>query len=188
MTRKDKRAFVGIVVDASVARSAGESGKEEAAFCAKCLSIIWDRSFHLIMTKDIHKEWEKHRSGYSSNWLAKMIGKRRVKNIPPDKSLCIDNKIERSSDFNKRQKKALKKDGLLIEAALASDKRIVSKDKEARELFHKLTSQTPELHNVYWAHVMCSKCLEWLKANAEFGRKWRTLKLDNSLESSGPLG
>ncbi len=180
--KKQMERWPSLVVDTCVAKSAGgvEATALEGKYCRDCLDTILKGKFKVAMSKGIFEEWMKHPSNKAISWLTAMRSSGRVRDIfLPNKSVKTRKEIERESIKSKRE--AMKKDTILIEAALATDKRIISKDKEARELFHKLSNPAKELREIYWAHVMCPECIEWLKDNACSEKKWDALRLETPL-------
>ncbi|MDP8237792.1 MAG: hypothetical protein P9X24_01765 [Candidatus Hatepunaea meridiana] len=59
-----------LVVDASVARSAGEidSESEQANICTECLDIIDKKGYSIVLNKPLFNEWREHESRYSQRW------------------------------------------------------------------------------------------------------------------------
>lgn len=140
-----------LVIDASVATSTGERGLR-GEMCQTFLRIMIDETaHHLVMTKEIGTEWDIHSHPIARRWRRSMNAKRRV--VQPsaerDPDLCI--KIERASPTEKALS-AMEKDLRLIEAARATDDRIVSLDDKARKFFALVALSVGELREISWVN------------------------------------
>jgi hypothetical protein len=176
MVKKDSKRFV---IDASVAKTAGyTSSNHSSSQCRKCLLAIQSLGFVLFMTDEIKAEWDKHASSFSIKWRREMIAKKQWKylSISPDSSRrnkietiilsCYPHLVEEAI-FN--LKKEIFKDYCLIEAALASDKTVISlDDKTARKLFSQASQNIDEIKEIVWVNPAKNeeKPIEWLMNGA----------------------
>ncbi|MBE9225789.1 hypothetical protein IQ264_10175 [Phormidium sp. LEGE 05292] len=158
-----------LVIDASVARAAGgESAISKSKYCRDFLLAVLDISHRVVMTQDIRKEWDKHQSNFSRTWLRTMIAKKKLEYRS---DILINDElwkgVEDFTDFD-NQRKAMVKDLLLIEAALVTDKIIVSLDEVVRKLFHQAAEQVEELRNIVWVNPAKSEeqAISWLESGA----------------------
>ena len=142
---------VRIVVDASVARAAGG---EDAIYpvskqCRDILSAILNICHHVVMTTNIYSEWKQHQSTFSRKWHFQMLGRKKV-----DISGDVGDELLFSNiddlDFDDAIKTIMKKDLLLIHAARATDRIIISLDKQARRHFAAAATDIPLLRDIVW--------------------------------------
>jgi len=71
------------------------------------------------------------------------------------------------------ERRAVRKDFLLVEAALDTDRTVVSRDAEARRLFATAARSVGVLKNIVWVDP-CGEgedVLQWLKRGAGFSRQ-----------------
>jgi hypothetical protein len=117
----------------------------------------------VVFSPDIIAEWRRHRSKYAGLWLTTMYGRKQVANVVPREQVPVRSAIDQC---NKRLAEILRKDLPLVETALATDQRIVSRDAEAREGFAGLPGRLKALHRVQWASPLDRGCEEWLRGGA----------------------
>ena len=107
------------------------------------------------MNNKIVEEWIRHQSQYSSEWIVFMTDKRRVFKV----------KDARNESLRRKMKtEAMLKDFHLLEAALATDNRIISNDDRARNSFRRI----PDVRLVLWVNPSRpeEKAVEWLTKGA----------------------
>jgi hypothetical protein len=80
-----------------------------------------------------------------------MNAKRRVDRLNVDHDAILYLKIERASQTEKALV-AMEKDLCLIEAARATDNRVISLDETARDYFSAASSQVGELRDILWVN------------------------------------
>jgi len=115
------------------------------------------------MTKAIGSEWDRHASKWTRKWRVSMDSQRRV--YRPDlKSddilrIKIEDKTSNEGDFDE-----MLKDLHLIDAAMATDRSIVSLDDTVRKLFADLSDMVGELRNIVWVNPAeeNERPVEWL--------------------------
>lgn len=158
-----------LVIDASVARAAGGEGAiGKSKDCRDFMLAVLDISHRVVMTPDIRKEWDKHQSNFSRTWLRTMVAKKKLEYR---NDIVINDElwkgVEDVTDFN-NQREAMVKDLLLIEAALVTDKIIVSLDEIVRKLFHQAAEQVEELRNIVWVNPAKpeEQAISWLESGA----------------------
>jgi len=172
-----------LVIDASVARS---SGGEDATYptsvhCRDFLQAVLDICHKVVMTPDIKEEWDKHQSIFALRWRRRMVAKGKFVflNVPADKELW--DKIDQIAGTD-RQRREMFKDLRLLEAAIATDKTVISlDDKTARRFFSQAASEINTLKQIVWVNpdkVEEETPIEWLESGAkpEFERllgTWR---------------
>lgn len=159
-----------LVIDASVARAAGgEDAKSPTSkYCRDFLLAVLNISHRVVMTPDIRKEWDKHQSSFARTWLRTMVAKKKLEYR---NDIVINDElwkgVEDFTDFD-NQREAMVKDLLLIEAALVTDKIIVSLDERVRKLFRQAAEQVEELRNIVWVDPAKSEeqAISWLENGA----------------------
>ncbi len=161
-----------LVIDASVARAAGppHTSHPTSSNCRNFLENVLTICHRIVMTPEIRKEWDQHQSRFARQWLATMIAKKKLlplKNLPTDSSLweCLE-KIAATDE----QRKQIIKDIHLLEAALASDKTIISLDeKTARKFFRRAAQESSILRTIAWVNpdlVEEEQPIAWLEGGA----------------------
>jgi Cys-tRNA synthase (O-phospho-L-seryl-tRNA:Cys-tRNA synthase) len=125
--------MTNLVIDASVARACGNSTTTHPAAiqCRDFLLTLKKSQYGVVMTEDIRAAWQEEPSRFAEEWLCDMTKQSRLKVIPiPKIDLEIRSSIEPMAKTD-QERSAMNKDILLLEAALATDKRIVSLDENA---------------------------------------------------------
>ncbi|MEQ9669765.1 hypothetical protein [Coleofasciculus sp. G2-EDA-02] len=161
-----------LVIDASVARS---SGGEDATYptsvhCRDFLQAVLDICHKVVMTPDIKQEWDKHQSTFALRWRRRMVAKGKFVflNVPLDKELW--DKIDQIAATN-RQRAEMFKDLRLLEAAIATDKTVISlDDNTARTFFSQAAVEINALKEIVWVNpdkVEEETPIEWLERGAK---------------------
>jgi hypothetical protein len=162
-----------LVIDASVARS---SGGEEATYptsvhCRDFLQAVLDICHKVVMTPDIKEEWDKHQSVFALRWRRRMVAKGKfvfLKEVSVDKELWDKIDLIAATD---RQRREMFKDLRLLEAAIATDKTVISlDDKTARTFFSQAASEINALKEIVWVNpdkVEEETPIEWLESGAK---------------------
>src|ERR1700733_12490318 len=128
-----------LVIDASVASAAGQTMAPASRRCREFLQAVLRISHRAAMTPLLREEWKRHQSLFARAWLAEMTSKGKVEATPD-----VQNDQLRTEAPGTR---SAQKDLHLIEAALATDKIVVSLDDTARgEL------SVPAAAEVMWVH------------------------------------
>jgi hypothetical protein len=119
------------------------------------------------MTKAIWEEWNNHHTMYSYKWRASMVARKQVCWATPT---IHDRALERleTSGFSDNNKAAMRKDWLLIEAALETDRVISSLDDIARNLFRQFSTQWGAISTVAWINPAREEeqAVKWLENGA----------------------
>ena len=171
--------FKRLVVDASVARAAGDEDATASVSinCTEFLETFRDEcQHHIVMTLEISEEWNTHQSNFATTWLKSMIAKKRFNYVKPsvDKALCY--KIEKTAT-NKKACEDIRKDFHLLEAALETDRIIISLDETVRQHFTQAAPSVGEIRDIVWVNPERTEeqPLPWLRDGAppEAHRKLR---------------
>lgn len=143
-----------LVIDASIARAAGgeESTYPTSVNCRDCLIAVLEICHRIVMTSDIRQEWDKHQSRFAREWLRRMIARRKLYPVEIRVDHDFWQQIETLADMDKQRAEMIK-DLRLIEAAIATDKTIISlDDNTARNFFGKASRQVEKLQDVIWVN------------------------------------
>lgn len=167
-----------LVVDKDVFCAAGlkSDPKSRSFVCRNILDAIFEICHRVVISKDINREWrhdlDQHPARYGFAWLAKMQSKRKVIKLENDELTEI--KLD-SITASVNCEAAIRKDIHLVEAALASDIRIISMDEAVRKCLSKTLDQFENLKPLLWVNPEreSDKCLAWLKAGAPLRKKLR---------------
>jgi hypothetical protein len=156
-----------IVVDASVAASAGEGEHPASARCRGFLLDMLTICHRVTMSAEIMTEWDNHASPYSIRWLAAMRGKGKVLRVNPEPGTLME-AIRNAHDWQVKEFAAMEKDLLLVLAALASDRVVASRDERVRKLFAKAAANVHLLTAIAWVDPATADDHhgEWLRAGA----------------------
>lgn len=166
----------GIVIDASLARSAGTSEHPRSSRARRFIETVREACHTAVFTPSLMAEWRKHQSGFARIWLTQMYSRKKVKLIEPLQNEALrkglskavqnpDNPEEQASN-----ERAIEKDCHLIEAALDTDKIIASFDGKAQRLFARACQRVHEIRRIMWVLHDESEPIEavltWLKTGA----------------------
>jgi len=165
-----------IVVDASIARAAGETEHRTSRACREFLEALRDGPLRLVMGDELLAEWRRHRSLFARRWLVAMYARKRVKRLPEISNeplrqgleACAEQRANTETDAN-AWSAAMLKDCHLIEASIAADKApVAAHDEKVRVQFRACASAVIVLRDVVWVNPtkMAEQPLEWLAAGA----------------------
>jgi len=171
MIRSNKKR---LVVDACVACSMGERN-QNGKFCRDFMDAFRFKTENfVVMTEAINSEWKKHaRHKFSSDWLCSMHARRRVVKInEPSNNELLRSEIISLSD-SAEHIDAMIKDVILLEAALLTDRTIISIDKIARRLFSGTCERIGCIRDVVWVNPCTSEesAVTWLVNGAKNERE-----------------
>lgn len=126
-----------LVVDASIAQAAGgeDASAEVSKSCRDALQAILDVCHRLVFTEEMRREWNEHQSKFALSWRKAMVARKKMDLVLVAGS--FDDAWQQIEELSGREKDTdiMKKDFHLIEAALASDHRLLSLDEEVKALF-----------------------------------------------------
>lgn len=157
-----------LVIDASVARASGgdNATHPEATLTRDFLQAVLTICHKAVMTPAIRDEWEVHQSGFARSWRKSMIARRKLVLTDVEERQDIRAEISSAAATDK-QKIAMEKDCHLLDAAIATDLRIVSLDNVARDLY-KSKLKMPDVKDVMWVNpvVDAEGLSTWLETGA----------------------
>jgi hypothetical protein len=137
--------------------------------CRQALMAILRICHRVVLTPDIHREWQDHPSRFQRKWRRWMHGKRKFALVSSAPKERLRKRIARAAPSPSAQE-VLDKDVHLVEAALATDRTIISCDAEAHDLFHAVAARVGELRTIAWLNPerMAPPDMEaWLEAGAQ---------------------
>ncbi|MGI4875750.1 MAG: hypothetical protein ACRYFX_31725 [Janthinobacterium lividum] len=177
MSKQRKPQGHQVIIDADVMRSASGSENDLSTRCREVLDEVLRKEHSLVRTPSMKVEWDKHASHYSLNWLRFMQARRRLLDIDEAETGLAGALGNLPVPLAEQQ--IMLKDCHLLEAALAGEKRIISKDEAAYFHFCHASVTLSQLRKIMWASPMRPKdeCAEWLadgakpEANRRIGRR-----------------
>jgi len=142
-----------LVIDASVAQSCGgpDSVHPTAARCRDFLLAVLQVCHRVVMPKALRDQWRDHRSWYSSTWLTSMFARKKVQLECEDPPNSLEAPL-RGAGLNDEQLTHALGDRHLVEAALSSDRIVVSRDNNARAAFRQAAGSVAEIRNITWVN------------------------------------
>lgn len=157
--------------------------------CQEVFETILDTRYRVVVTPEIQAEWDAHlqlprkqrerAQHYLYGWLAAMGQRGLVYTEKVPQRAALRHRIE-IANIDENIRAILQKDLLLIEAALATDRIIISRDDKARHHYSDLAYKVEELRVIVWVNP-CQpeeQCIAWLKngANPDEERRLGFLK------------
>jgi hypothetical protein len=150
-----------LVIDASVASAAGLAMNPASRRCREFLQAVLRISHRATMTPLLRGEWKRHQSLFARAWLAEMTSKAKVEDMEDIQNGEL--RAEAPSTVSAQ------KDLHLVEAALATDKIVISLDDRARsELALPAAAQVMWVnpvdeggHVIYWLNNGAKPIDEW---------------------------
>jgi hypothetical protein len=186
-----------LVIDASVARSAGgeNATSSTSKSCRDFLLTVLNICHRMVMTPEIQKEWDKHQSKFALKWRRTMIAKKKLEyRQEPETELVKQIRVLLWDVFDKlaetdKQRADMFKDLHLIEAALDTDKIIISlDDNTARKFFALGADKFEEIKDIVWVNPDKPEeaAISWLEngAPAEAQRMLAFWNTDRKTENS----
>ena len=149
-------------MDASVASAAGQTLHPSSFRSREFLVEVLKIGHRIVMTAALAGEWDKHQSLFALRWRASMRSQAKIVDIVSSENTVVRSQVIMSP--------AVMKDLHLIEAALATDKLVVSLDDRARgELRVEATKE------VTWVNAVAEggHVIYWLRAGAKPAKRWK---------------
>jgi hypothetical protein len=123
-----------LVVDASVAHSAGEAENPMSSCCRDALLAILTICHRIIMTEAIQEEWHRHTRAFSRKWLVSMYARKKVHRCEAVQLSHVDEACE---GLSAAEQNGLRRDLCLVEAACVGDGIVVTRDDAIQGIWHK---------------------------------------------------
>ena len=169
-----KRTSRRLVIDASIVHAAGPEGATfpTSKNCRDFLKAVLTICHRVVMTPEIRDEWAPHKSSFARKWRVSMEAKKKVYRTPG--SVVDDELREKISNAasSDRERGALSKDTLLIEAALATDGAIAALDGAAFRGFRKVANSVRKIGRIVWVNPdkADERAIAWLEKGARIER------------------
>lgn len=169
------RAARRLVIDASVGGAAG--GKTATAptstNCRDFLLAVRRGRYRVVMTAQLRREWDEHKSVFARTWLTAMVTRGDVIFLDIPASNKLRREIEQAGAMRAAEVKAMRKDFHLLEAALATEQNVISLDEIVRALFAAAAGQVVAIKNLVWVNPDKpeEEAIVWLEKNAKRERK-----------------
>lgn len=155
-----------IVIDADIMRSAGTSENPHSGNARRALEAIWKAGHRIVQCRPIKEEYDRHQGRYASLWRTKMVSRKRWTywNYAEDVALRHTLVAALPETAGTSQERAVRKDAHLLEAAAATDKRIVSKDSKAKILFQHACPNLGMHRHIHWGDLTgaAKAVIEWI--------------------------
>jgi hypothetical protein len=162
-----------LVIDASVGRAAGtlESRHPTGTLCRDFLVQVRGAGYRMAWSRAMRAEWDKHQSTFAAQWLVTMLRLNKLRPVGDDPLDELRAAIEEGAE-DQNVAAIMLKDAHLVEAALATDRRIASLDDTVRGHYGRLTRTLASLRRVMWVNpaVEDEQVVEWLEAGARVER------------------
>lgn len=157
-----------IIVDASVARSAG-SGEQANRFsgpCREALNAI-QRHHRVVFSPECFQEWNRHEREFARRWRRRMVARKKVVFLGETLDEGFRESLAGSVELES-EKRAVLKDAHLLEAALQADRIVISRDETVRTLFRQCCPAVQEIRSVLWANPEneTEEVVPWLEGGA----------------------
>lgn len=180
-----KKVSRRLVIDASVARSATLAENPTSISCRRFLEVVLNVCHKVALSREIEQEWQnvallirstadEVRIRFLKDWMLAM--QRRGKLLRPlvERDQSLRSKINRLGlPGNARQE--IEKDLHLVEAALAHDRIVVSRDDSVHELLRSITGNCAEIRKVMWCNpvTLAGEVMAWLDKGAPVVKVWQ---------------
>lgn len=157
-----------LVIDASVARAAGLSEDAVSSASRHFLNLVLDICHRMVLTEPIRDEWRRHQSKFAKQWRLSMYAKKKIVLLPSDDDPRLTRRILDATHPNDHP--AALKDIPLLVAARHADRIVVSRDDNARVMFH-----IRELGAIMWVNPITEpdRVREWLEQGAPEVQAWK---------------
>ena len=177
---KKRITTCGLVVDASIAQAAGstESKHPTGVLCRDFLLSIRSVCHRIAWTETINIEWNKHDSLFARQWRVSMLNLNKLRPVDCAEVSEIRESI-REHCGDPDIVAIVLKDCHLVEAALATDRRIASLDERVRGHLRKLAGSVNALRPIVWVNPANPNegAVEWLENGAPAEKKrWLRIK------------
>jgi len=171
-----------LVIDKDVFCAAGykEDPENPSYRCRSVLDAIFRICHRIVLTKDIYREYLKdirdHPATYGFEWLSNMRSKDKIYPVEQETISLLSLREEvLNLELSSTDEEEILDDIHLLEAALVTDKRIVSMDGVLRTCLLKTIKDIKAIGSIAWVdpHNEFDDCIDWLEAGAPLNRKMK---------------
>jgi hypothetical protein len=160
-----------LVVDTDIFAAATNKPATRAKICKRTLSLILSLCHKIVITDKLGEEHRRRNFPvWLRRWLVKMSDNGKlIKEVdlqtdrPKDLTHAINN-----SQLSASAKARMLKDEHLLDAALWTDKRILSMDNTVFNDFRELSNTVKKIGKILWLNpeIQTQECFSWLEASA----------------------
>ena len=158
-----------LVIDTDIARSAGglDALEGRSKSCRDFLTAVLETDHKVVTTEATRIEWHKHQSRFTKTWFVSMIARRKVCWIEAPADEELREKVVHAATSEKKRD-AMLKDIHLLEAALPTDKIVISMDETVRHCFREIAQVVSILKPIVWVNpcIHAEISITWLKNGA----------------------
>lgn len=143
-----------LVVDASVARAAGNSEHPVSSACRQILTDILEICHSVALNPELRQEWNHHQSRFTRKWRVSMAARRKPLHDISTAPCVLD-----LNRFDEKSRAAIEKDRHLLDLALATDREIITLD-TALSVALRSQSVGKQLHNqINWINPVTERAV-----------------------------
>ena len=150
-----------LVIDTNIVKAAGRTLHPTSRRCRDFLDEVLKISHRAVLTPELTAEWDTHQSLFALRWRADMRSKAKIVDLDRVENDEIRHQV--------RLTKAALKDLHLVEAAVATDRTVVSLDDRAsQDLCVEATREIVWVnavgeggHAIYWLRTGANPKDEW---------------------------
>lgn len=158
-----------LVVDVNIVHSSGgiTAIHSTALKCREVLLTIYENQHKIVISSDLRHECVRHATPFSVSWYYQMKRNNLIEDIHDVRDETLREKILGCFPSDSVKKK-VKKDIHLIEAALKTDKKILSNDQKERKKYCHASSSVTELNAIIWVNHLKNhdQVVNWLRCGA----------------------
>lgn len=136
-----------LVVDASVAQSAGETEHPVSSCCRDSLFAILTICHRVVITEPIQDEWNHHMSRFTRKWFRSMVARKKIHRC---EGIPLGHLDEACEELSAAEQDGLRKDLCLVEAACAGDGIVVTRDDVIQAIWHRCHDQLGVPKPITW--------------------------------------
>jgi hypothetical protein len=165
-----------LVIDADLMRAAGFSEHHVSRNSRLILEQIRAGGHRLVHTPSLKREHDKHQSLFAKQWRGSMVSRKQwVPITPPENAALRQHLVRAQNSESKKDEIAVLKDAHLLEAAAASDLRIISNDTTAKALFRKGCPLPVPFGRILWADatLLPDDTQSWIEQGYPDRPDWR---------------
>jgi hypothetical protein len=160
-----------LVIDASISHAAGNRLADQSRLCTMALKAVAAAQHRVVMSVALTEEWKRHQTRFARGWLLSRYAQRLVERLDVTADEALRTRVERVAP-EPGVAAIMLKDMHLVEAARASEQRILSLDDRARHHFRQAAGAVHELRPLCWVNPgkAAEQAAEWLAAGAPADR------------------
>jgi len=138
-----------LVVDACVARAAGESNHPVSSACRTALNDMLCICHRMAMTPELQAEWNRHAGKYALKWRSAMTSRKKV---VPVKPAALAKSDASGLGLAAKDQAAVDKDLHLVTAACSGDGIILTHDSTFESLWGRCWGAFQPPRTIHWVN------------------------------------